>query len=77
MKTVAHVLLFLLAGVVFFLGLGIGLSQNPAVGTLLWVAAAAIAVANGIWMSRSGRGQGRVRFDSFRTDQDVHHGTGA
>ena len=53
MKTASHVLLFVLAGVVFFLGLGIGLSQNPAVGTLLWVVAAAIAVANGIWMSRS------------------------
>lgn len=51
-KLVLHVLVFAVAAVVFFLGLGIGLSQNPAVGTLLWVVAAGIAVANAIWMTR-------------------------
>ncbi len=51
-RTVLHVLVFLLAGIVFFLGLGIGLSQNPAIGTLLWLVAAGIAVANAIWMTR-------------------------
>ena len=55
MKQALHVLLFIVAGIVFFLGLGIGLSQNPTIGTLLWIVAAAIAVLNGIWMSRSGR----------------------
>ncbi len=50
-----HVLLFLVAGIVFFLGLGIGLSQNPTIGTLLWLVAAGIAVANAIWMTRRRR----------------------
>ena len=47
-----HLLIFAVAVIVFFLGLGIGLSQSPAIGTLLWVVAAGIAVANAIWMSR-------------------------
>ncbi len=51
-KLVLHVLVFAVAAVVFFLGLGIGLTQSPAVGTLLWVVAAGIAVANAIWMTR-------------------------
>ncbi len=51
-RAVLHVLVFLVAGIVFFLGLGIGLSQNPAIGTLLWLVAAGIAVANAIWMTR-------------------------
>ncbi len=55
MKMAAHVLVFIVAGLVFFLGLGIGLSQNPVIGTLLWIVAAVIAVLNGVWMSRSGR----------------------
>lgn len=54
-RTVLHVLVFLVAGIVFFLGLGIGLSQNPAIGTLLWLVAAGIAVANAIWMTRRRR----------------------
>ena len=52
LKIVAHVVLFLVAIIVFYLGLGIGLSANPAIGTALWVVAAAIAVANLIWIFR-------------------------
>lgn len=55
LRVVLHVLIFLVAGIVFFLGLGIGLSQNPAIGTLLWLVAAGIAVANAIWMTRRRR----------------------
>jgi integral membrane sensor domain MASE1 len=51
-RTALHLLLFLVAALVFFLGLGIGLSQNPTVGTLLWLVAAGIVVANAIWMTR-------------------------
>ena len=47
-----HLLLFLVAALVFFLGLGVGLSLNPTAGTLLWLVAAGIAVANAIWMTR-------------------------
>ena len=55
MKTVAHVLLFLLAIVVFYFGLGVGLQYNSNLGSALWVAAAAIALLNLIWMFRSRR----------------------
>ena len=48
----AHVLLFLAAVAVFFLGLGIGLSQNPTVGTLLWLAAGLILAGNLWWLLR-------------------------
>ena len=53
LKTTAHVLLFLLAIVVFYLGLGIGLQFNPNLGTILWVVAAAIAGLNILWILRS------------------------
>ena len=43
-----HLLIFAVAVLVFFLGL----SQNPAIGTLLWVIAAGIAVGNAVWMAR-------------------------
>ncbi len=51
----AHVLLFLAAVAVFFLGLGIGLSQNPLFGMLLWLAAALIAAGNLWWILRRRR----------------------
>ncbi len=50
-----HILLFVLAVVVFYLGLGVGLQFNPALGTLLWFAAAAIVAVNLIWIGRSRR----------------------
>ena len=53
LKTTAHVLLFLLAFVVFYIGLFVGLQVNANGGTLLWLAAAAIAGLNILWMIRS------------------------
>ena len=50
-----HLLIFAVAVVVFFLGLGIGLQYNPDLGTLLWIVAAAIAVVNAVWMTRGRR----------------------
>ena len=50
-----HILLFALAVVVFYLGLGVGLQFNPVLGTLLWFAAAAIVAVNLIWIGRSRR----------------------
>ena len=38
-----HVLLFLAALAIFYFGLGVGLAFNPTLGTLLWVAARAVA----------------------------------
>ena len=55
MKTVAHVLLFLLAIAVFYFGLGVGLQSNSNLGSALWVAAAAIALLNVMWIVRSRR----------------------
>ena len=43
-------LLFVVAVVVFFLGLGIGLAFNPIIGLILWVVAPAIAVSNLVWI---------------------------
>ena len=54
-RIVAHVLLFLLAVVVFYLGLGVGLQFNPTLGTLLWLVAAAIVALNLLWIIRSRR----------------------
>ena len=53
LKTTAHVLLFLLAFVVFNIGLFVGLQVNPNGGTFLWLAAAAIAGLNLLWILRS------------------------
>ena len=52
-RIAAHGLLFLLAFVVFYLGLGLGLAWNPLVGSLLWLAAGAIAALNLVWILRS------------------------
>ena len=48
-----HILLFLVAILVFYLGLGIGLALNPLIGTLLWFAAGVIGVGNLVWILRS------------------------
>lgn len=54
-RIAAHALLFVLAVVVFFFGLGVGLAFNPALGTLLWVAAAGLVAFNLLWIFRSRR----------------------
>jgi uncharacterized membrane protein len=51
-RVTAHVLLFVLAIAVFYIGLGIGLQHNPTIGSVLWFAAAAIAGLNLIWLMR-------------------------
>ncbi len=53
LKKTAHVLLFVVAFVVFYVGLFVGLQVNANGGTLLWLAAAAIAGLNILWMIRS------------------------
>ena len=52
-RIAAHALLFLLAVVVFYLGLGLGLQLNPILGTLLWVVAGSIVALNLLWILRS------------------------
>ena len=48
----AHVVLFVAAVIIFYLGLGVGLALNPTLGTLLWIAAFAVAGLNVFWMIR-------------------------
>ena len=55
LRIAGHILLFLLAVVVFFLGLGIGLQFNPTLGTLLWFTAAGLIAMNLVWLLRSRR----------------------
>ena len=52
-KVAAHAALFLVAVVVFYLGLGVGLQVSPTWGTVLWVVAIAIALLNILWIIRS------------------------
>ena len=51
-RVAVHLFLFLVAFVVFYLGLGLGLSWNPMAGTVLWLVALAIAGGNIWWMAR-------------------------
>lgn len=53
LKTITHVVLFVLAFIVFYLGLGVGLTQDPNLGTALWALAAAIVLGNLFWIYRS------------------------
>ena len=54
-RIVAHVLLFAVAVVVFYLGLGVGLALNPALGTFLWIVAAGLFGLNLFWILRRRR----------------------
>lgn len=51
----AHGGVFLLAVIVFYLGLGVGLQISSTWGTALWIVAAAMAVLNVLWMIRRAR----------------------
>ena len=55
LRIIAHVLVFIVALVIFYIGLFIGLQVNSNVGTLLWLASAVIVVANILWIVRSDR----------------------
>ena len=54
-RIAAHILLFALAVVVFYFGLGLGLQFNPALGTFLWFVAAVMVAFNLFWIVRSRR----------------------
>lgn len=49
-RVITHALLFVLAVVIFFLGLGVGLALNSTLGSILWIVAGGIAVLNLIWI---------------------------
>ena len=52
-RVAAHVLLFVLAVIVFYLGLGLGLQFNPTLGTILWLVAGGLVALNLFWIARS------------------------
>lgn len=45
-----HLVVALAAVVIFYLGLGIGLQVNPAMGTALWFVSGALFVGNLLWL---------------------------
>ena len=55
LRIVIHVLLFLAALAVFWVGIVFGLTVNPNLGTTLWIVAIAIAVLNVLWIVLSAR----------------------
>ena len=50
LKNVTHIVLFVIAVVVFWAGLGAGLQYDPNLGTALWIVAGAIFVLNLLWI---------------------------
>ena len=52
LKAAAHAALFLVAVVVFYVGLGVGLQVSPAWGYVLWGVAVALALLNILWVLR-------------------------
>ena len=52
LKAAAHAGLFLLAVVVAYLGLGVGLQVSPVGAYVLWGVAVAIVLLNILWMVR-------------------------
>ena len=52
-KVAAHAVLFLVAIVVFYLGLGVGLQISPVWGYVLWGVALALVLLNVLWIVRS------------------------
>ena len=54
-RIAAQGLLFVVAVVVFYIGLGVGLQINPTLGSILWFVAAAIMALDLVWIVRSRR----------------------
>ena len=50
LRVALHTAVFVIAFFTFTLGLGVGLAVNPAAGTLLWVLAGIIVIANVVWI---------------------------
>ena len=50
LRIAIHIVLFLVAIVIFYLGLGIGLAANPTIGTVLWFVSGAMFAGNLLWL---------------------------
>ena len=51
----AHVALFAVAFVLFYLGLGLGLQHDPTLGTICWIGAGLLVAGNIFWIDRARR----------------------
>ena len=54
-RVLLHAAIFAAAFLIFTPGLGVGLALSPVAGTLLWLVAGLVAVANVIWIVRGRR----------------------
>ena len=52
-RRIAHLALFVLAFVLFYVGLGLGLQYDATLGTVCWIGAAALVGINVFWMVRA------------------------
>ena len=50
LRIIVHALLFLIAVVLFYIGLGLGLQRDPTYGNILWITAAVIVALNLLWI---------------------------
>lgn len=57
-RTAGQILLFLLAIVIFNVGLFLGLQVDPQLGTLMWAISAAVIVLDLYWIYRSRKNSG-------------------
>lgn len=48
----AHVALFAIAFALFYVGLGLGLQQDPTLGTICWIGAGILVAGNIFWIDR-------------------------
>lgn len=51
-RRAAHVALFVLAFVLFYLGLGLGLQYDATLGSVCWIVAVTLVALNIFWMVR-------------------------
>ena len=55
LRRAAHLALFVLAFLLFYAGLGLGLQADAALGTACWIGAGAVIALNVFWMVRARR----------------------
>lgn len=54
----AHVALFAVAFVLFYLGLGLGLQYDPTLGTICWIGSGLLVAGNIYWINRARKSAG-------------------
>lgn len=52
-RTLTHIVLFVVAFSVLYVGLGVGLTRDPNLGTALWGLARVIVLGNLFWVYKS------------------------